>query len=117
MEAGELKRIRTLLEDQLGELVQAVFPDDEVVLALRVFDERAGDAVLVAEGLEAGAVVHQIVLAAADHPEELVLLLYLLYIGNELGSTHGVGRRRETTDIGKDIHVAKSEVERLSTTH
>lgn len=56
-------RTCTLLEDQLGELVQAVFPDDEVVLAFRVFDERAGDAVLVAEGLEAGAVVHQVVFA------------------------------------------------------
>ena len=109
--------VRSLLEDELGELVQAVFPDDEVVLALRVFDERAGDAVLVAEGLEAGAVVHQVVLAAADHPEDLVFRFGLFHVGNQCLRHFGVGGGGEAADARKQVHVRQTEVQGLATAH
>ena len=106
-----------LFEDELGEVVEAVFPDHEVVAAIGVFDEGAGHALLIAEGLEARAVEHQTVVATTDHPQQLVLLLGCLYIRNQLFRLLGVGSRGEATDIGKLIEVAQTEVERLSATH
>ena len=53
------KQYGRLFENQLGEAVEAVLPDDEVMTLARIVDEGAGDALLVAEGLELGAVVHQ----------------------------------------------------------
>ena len=41
------------LEDELCEIVESVFPDNEVVLTIRVLDEGARDFVLVAERFEA----------------------------------------------------------------
>ena len=41
-----------LFEDQLCEIIEAILPDNEVVLSLWVVDKGAGDALLVAEGLE-----------------------------------------------------------------
>ena len=76
-------RLTIQLENQLCEVVETVFPNDEVVLAVREFDECTGDSVFIAERLEAGTVVHKAVLAAADHPEEFVLRLGLLHVGNE----------------------------------
>ena len=40
------------LEDELCEIVESVFPDNEVVLTIRILDEGARDFVLVAERLE-----------------------------------------------------------------
>lgn len=85
------KQYGRLFENQLGKAVEAVLPDDEVVALVRIVDEGAGNAILIAEGLELCAIVDQAVGTTADHPQQFVLLLHLLYIGNELGSTHGVG--------------------------
>ena len=57
-----------LFEDQLGKVIKAVLPYYEVVTFARIVDEGAGDALLVAEGLELCAVIHQAVGTAADHP-------------------------------------------------
>ena len=82
-----------LFENQLCEIVETILPDHEVVLFIRVVDEGARDALLVAEGLELCAVVHQTVSATAYHPQEFVLLLHLVDVRNELCSTHCVGGR------------------------
>jgi len=75
----------------LGEVVEAVLPDDEVVLSLRIVDEGAGYAFFVAECLELGAVVHQSVCTSANHPQELVLFLHLVGVGDELCGSLCVG--------------------------
>ena len=80
-----------LFEDQLGKVIKAVLPYYEVVTFARIVDEGAGDALLIAEGLELGTVVHQTISATTYHPQQLVLLLHLVNIGDELGCTHGVG--------------------------
>ena len=80
-----------LFENQLGEAVETVLPNNEVMTFVRIVDEGARNAVLVAEGLELGAVANEAVGTTTYHPQELVLFLHLLYIRNELGCTHGIG--------------------------
>ena len=78
-----LKKHR-LFENQLCEVIQTIFPNDEVMLSVRVVDECARDAFLVAECLELDAVANQTVSTTAYHPEEFVLFLHLFHIWNEL---------------------------------
>ena len=63
------------------------------MLTLRILDECARYAVLIAESLELCAVANQAVIATANHPEQFVLLLNLLNIRNELSGTLGVRSR------------------------
>ena len=56
-----------------------------------IVDEGARNTVLVAEGLQLRTVVHQAVGTAANHPQQLVLLLHLLHIRNKLCGTLCVG--------------------------
>ena len=83
-------RVR-LFENQLGEVVQTVFPNHEVMTLVGIVDEGARNTVLVAEGLQLRTVVHQTVGTAANHPQQLVLLLHLLHIRNKLCGTLRVG--------------------------
>ena len=78
-------------EYELGEIIESVFPYNEVVVALRILNQCAWHPVFVAEGFETGTVEHESVLVAAHHPEELVLLLRLLHVGDELLGLLGVG--------------------------
>ncbi len=86
-----MSRVQDLFENKLCKVVETVLPYNEVVLALGILDEGAGNTVLVAESLELSAVADQAVSAAAYHPQKLVLLLYLLNIRNELSGTLCVG--------------------------
>ena len=87
----DINRGRELLEYQLGEVVETVLPDDEIVLTLRIVNEGARDSVLVSEVFELGTVVHQSIGSTAYHPKKFVLFLHLVNIGNELGGPQGVG--------------------------
>ncbi len=46
------QRMPPLLENQLGKVIQSVFPDNKVVLPFRVFNQRAGHTILVAKRLQ-----------------------------------------------------------------
>ena len=80
-----------LFENQLCEVVEAILPDDEVVLSVRIVDERARNAVLITESLELYAVAQQSISTAAYHPKKFVLFLHLVHIRNELCCTLCIG--------------------------
>ena len=69
------------------EVIETILPDNEVVLSVRIFDECARNAIVIAEFLELCAVVDKPVSTSAYHPEEFVLFLHLLYIWDELSCT------------------------------
>ena len=86
-----MSKVQDLFENKLCKVVEAVLPNNEVVTLVRIVDQSAGNAVLVAESLELCAVADQAVSAAAYHPEQFILLLGLLNIRNKLSSTLCVG--------------------------
>ena len=109
--------LNDLFEYQLREVIETILPDYEVVLSVRIVDECARYALLIAESLELHAIEKQSVSSTAYHPQELVLFLHLIHIRNELLGAHRVWRRREATHVGKHIHVTEAEIERLTATH
>ena len=82
-----------------------------------IVDQGAGNTVLVAEGFEPGAVVHKVVLSAANHPKEGVLRLCLFNVRNKGLGHIGVWCGRETSYKRENIHIGKSEIEGLATAH
>ena len=58
-----------LFENQLCEVVEAIFPNNEVVLSFRIVNECARNAILIAKCLELNAVAHQTISSTAHHPK------------------------------------------------